>query len=136
MEETKSILEEKEKSNPCKIKHLCLRINVSATLYRSKNHQLRLNVNKLIIWKTQRNRTSFFHRHDGRATITPFGFEVHSMNYNTKKLSLAKIGSEKLSSKILLRFVLLRKAYQLGLAQRSSAFKFNHYSDLFYSEKI
>ena len=52
------------------------------------------------------------------------------------KLSLAKIGSEKLSSKIWLRFVLLRRAYQLGLAQRSSAFKLNHYSVLFYSEKI
>ena len=54
----------------------------------------------------------------------------------SNKLSLAKIGSKKLSSKIWLRFVLLRKAFQLGLAQRSSAFKINHYSDLFYSGKI
>ena len=52
------------------------------------------------------------------------------------KLSLAKIGSEKLSSKSGLRFVLLRKAYQLGLAQRSSAFKINHCSDWFYSERL
>ena len=48
-----------------------------------------------------------------------------------KNLSLAKIGSEKLSSKIRdwIRFVMLSKAYQ-----KSSDLKFKFYSDLFYSE--
>ena len=69
-------------------------------------------------------------------------YEKHQSFYNGyinllyNKLSLAKIGSEKLSSKIWLRFVLLRKYYQLGLAQRSSAFKINHCTDLFYSERL
>ena len=76
----------------------------------------------------------------GRKTIGRSNRNIKAKSVQTvslyNKLSLAKISSEKLSSKIGLRFVLLRKAYPLELAQRNSAFKFNHYSDLFYLENI